>query len=244
VTLLTLLGALPLIVYYRTVQRGPRPMLRDPEVRALAVAVALTSLLIALTFHLRSPAGWLEDLGDVVMLGVSAQTGSGFTPVAPATLGPATLGIVLVAMAIGGTVGSTSGGIKLLRVLVAMRVLQFVLRRSAMPDHAVLKMRLGGRAVEQEDIRRALMLMLLLVLVILGSWIVFLAYGYTPFDALFEVVSAVATVGLSTGITRPELETPLKLLLCVDMLLGRLEVVAFLVLFYPRTWLGKRARSS
>jgi trk system potassium uptake protein TrkH len=242
VTLLTLLGALPLIMYYRTAQRGPGPMLRDPEVRTLVVAVTSTSLLIGLTLRLGSPEGWLEGLGDAVMLGVSAQTGSGFTSLAPATLGSTTLGIALVAMAVGGTVGSTSGGIKLLRVLVAMRVLQFVLRRSAMPDHAVLTMRLGGRDVEQEDIRRALMLMLLLVLVILGSWVVFLAYGYAPLDALFEVVSAVATVGLSTGITRPELEAPLKLLLCVDMLLGRLEVVAFLVLLYPQTWFGKRAK--
>jgi trk system potassium uptake protein TrkH len=217
-------------------------MLRDPEVRTLVVAVTSTSLLIGLTLRLGSPEGWLEGLGDAVMLGVSAQTGSGFTSLAPATLGSTTLGIALVAMAVGGTVGSTSGGIKLLRVLVAMRVLQFVLRRSAMPDHAVLTMRLGGRDVEQEDIRRALMLMLLLVLVILGSWVVFLAYGYAPLDALFEVVSAVATVGLSTGITRPELEAPLKLLLCVDMLLGRLEVVAFLVLLYPQTWFGKRAK--
>jgi trk system potassium uptake protein TrkH len=55
-------------------------------------------------------------------------------------------------------------------------------------------------------------------------------------DALFEVVSAVGTVGLSTGITGPDLEVGLKLLLTLAMLLGRLEILALLVLLYPATW--------
>jgi len=65
-------------------------------------------------------------------------------------------------------------------------------------------------------------------------------YGYDPTQALLEVVSALSTVGLSSGITRAELEAPLKLVLCADMLLGRLELLAVLVLLYPRTWIGMR----
>jgi trk system potassium uptake protein TrkH len=57
---------------------------------------------------------------------------------------------------------------------------------------------------------------------------------------LFEVVSATATVGLSTGITHHDLPIMLKSVLCIDMLLGRLEIIAFLVLLYPTTWLGLR----
>jgi trk system potassium uptake protein TrkH len=75
--------------------------------------------------------------------------------------------------------------------------------------------------------------------VILLSWLPFLAFGYDPLDALFEVVSAVGTVGLSTGIARPELEPLLKGVLCVDMWLGRLEILAILILFAPRTWIGR-----
>jgi trk system potassium uptake protein TrkH len=56
---------------------------------------------------------------------------------------------------------------------------------------------------------------------------------------LFDVVSAVATVGLSTGVTGPELPSLLKGLLCIDMLIGRLEGVALLLVLYPRTWIGR-----
>ena len=73
------------------------------------------------------------------------------------------------------------------------------------------------------------------------SWLPFVASGYEPMDALFEVTSAVATTGLTSGIARPELEAPLKMILCADMLLGRVEILAMLVLLSPGTWRGRRA---
>jgi trk system potassium uptake protein TrkH len=68
------------------------------------------------------------------------------------------------------------------------------------------------------------------------SWLPFLVLGYPPLDALFEICSAVGTVGLSVGITGPDLDDGLKLLLSLDMLLGRVEILALLVLLYPGTW--------
>jgi trk system potassium uptake protein TrkH len=47
-------------------------------------------------------------------------------------------------------------------------------------------------------------------------------------------------VGLSSGITRPGLEPLLKGVLCFDMLAGRLEIIAILVVLYPRNWFGRR----
>jgi trk system potassium uptake protein TrkH len=72
--------------------------------------------------------------------------------------------------------------------------------------------------------------------------LIFVFYGYQPLDALFEVVSATGTVGLSTGITAADLPAVLKTLLCVDMLIGRVEIVALLIVLYPPTWFGKRAQ--
>ena len=87
---------------------------------------------------------------------------------------------------------------------------------------------------------RALQLILLFIIVTVLSWIPFVVMGYDPLDALFEVASACGTVGLSSGIARPELETVLKGILCFDMLAGRLEVIALLVVLYPRNWFGRR----
>lgn len=54
--------------------------------------------------------------------------------------------------------------------------------------------------------------------------------GHDPLRSLFEIVSATGTVGLSAGVTDSALAPLLKLALCADMLLGRLEFVALLVL--------------
>jgi trk system potassium uptake protein TrkH len=78
------------------------------------------------------------------------------------------------------------------------------------------------------------------LLVILLSWAAFLAAGHAPLDALFEIVSALATAGLSVGVATAALEPALKFVLCLDMLMGRVEVIAFLVLLYPRTWLTRK----
>lgn len=139
-------------------------------------------------------------------------------------------------MVTGAGVGSTAGGVKLLRVLILIRVLQLAILRVQAPRHAVSSPALGGRHLDSHQIEHALLLLLLFPLVILISWLPFLAAGYAPLDALVEVVSATATVGLSTGITGPGLEPPLKALLTLDMLAGRVEIIALLVLVYPGTW--------
>ena len=82
----------------------------------------------------------------------------------------------------------------------------------------------------------------LYVSLILVSWLLFVSFDYDAVGALFEVVSAVATVGLTSGVTSSELPTLLKGVLCVDMIAGRVEILALLYLFYPGAWFGHRNR--
>jgi trk system potassium uptake protein TrkH len=111
-----------------------------------------------------------------------------------------------------------------------------------MPPHAVAQPYLSGHKLDNDDIQRSLQLILLFTGITLLSWLAFVAAGYDPLDALFEVASACGTAGLSSGITRPELEPVLKGVLCFDMLAGRLEVIALLLVLYPRNWIGRRVK--
>jgi len=105
-----------------------------------------------------------------------------------------------------------------------------------MPRRAVSKMRIGGKRLDEGEVNRAVALVVLFFLTILISWTAFLAAGYDPFDSLFDIVSATGTVGLSAGVVGPELPGFLKLVLCLDMMLGRLEILCLLVVLYPWTW--------
>jgi trk system potassium uptake protein TrkH len=154
-------------------------------------------------------------------------------------MGPSSKLVLIGSMLIGGGVGSTTGGIKILRLLILLRLLQIAVRRTCMPSHAVLDPRLGGHRLERPEIEHALLIILVFIGLVFLSWFPFLAMGHDALSSLFDVVSATATVGLSAGVTAPDLAPLLKAVLCMDMLLGRLEVISLLVVLYPAAWRGK-----
>ena len=239
VTGLALLGAISLPLYYLLARGQWRRSLGDVELKGLAATVILVCGLLLAFSWVGGDGGFRHSSLDLVLLGLSAQTTSGFSTLSVADLDAASKWTLIMAMAVGGSVGSTAGGIKLLRLLLVLRLLQLLLRRMAMPSHAVSELSLGGRKVEDEQALRALVIVLLFLGAAFLSWLPFLAAGYPPLDALFEVVSALGTVGLSTGITAAELAPGLKVVLCLDMLLGRLEFIAVIILFLPSTWMGR-----
>jgi trk system potassium uptake protein TrkH len=196
--------------------------------RALTAAVAITASILWALGQL-APA-------DAALQALSAQTGTGFSTLDVGALEPQAKWVLILSMVTGAGIGSTAGGVKLMRVLILIRVLQLAILRVQVPRHAVIAPTLAGRQLESHQIEHALVLLLLFPLLILVSWVPFLVAGYAPLDALVEVVSATATVGLSTGITGPDLEPGLKALLTLDMLAGRLEIIALLVMVYPGTW--------
>jgi len=241
VTVIAFLCAVSLPLYWRAVRAGwPAGWYRvyqDVELRALLLGCLLIGGLLTLL-------AWRQGLADPwyhgFMMGISAQTTTGFATLPVADMDAASRATMIVSMLIGGSVGSTAGGFKLLRLLMLLRLLQLTLKRTAMPPHAVADPYLEGQKLEMDDLLRALQLILLFIAVLVLSWLPFVYMGYDPLDALFEVASACGTVGLSTGISRPELEAVLKGVLCFDMLAGRLEIVALLVVLYPRSWIERR----
>ena len=238
---LSVSGAIALPTYFLLLSGGWRSTARQPEWPLLLGLILLLALAVPLL--LMSQAGfapreaWLHG----AVLAASAQTTTGFSSVSLAGLPPAVLVLLAFGMAIGGSTGSTAGGIKLLRVLIAWRLLRLQLQRTALTPHAVAGFRLRGRDLQAEDIERVLILFILFLGLVGASWLAFLVTGLEPAAAFFEVLSATATVGLSTGIT-PDLPDSLKLLLCLNMLAGRVEIIALLVLVVPGTWIGKRSK--
>lgn len=236
-----LCGAIPLPLYCRVRQSGWKTAARDVELRALLVGTVLVALLVSGFLYWQQQLGWRDALLHGGLIGISAQSTAGFTTLPIAELDPGAKWVLILSMLVGGGVGSTAGGFKILRLLVLLRLLSLMFQRTAVPGHAVLEPRLEGRLLEAEETQRILLLILLFLIVICLSWAIFIICGYDPLNTLFEVVSATGTVGLSAGITSPELPPALKLVLCFDMLLGRLEIVALLIVLYPGTWFGRKA---
>lgn len=238
-TLTATAGMLPLMLYHQLWRNGLRALLNNIEIRLLCILLFGFTALLCLTLWQH---GYALDaaLQHAALMVFSAQSTSGFSSLDVGSLDNTAKLLLTFAMGIGGGVGSTAGGIKLLRLLVLITLLRHLIHSISVPANTVIEQKIGKRVIRPAEARDALMIILLFVAVILLSWLAFVAYDYPPLDALFEVVSATATAGLSTGISTQELPTLLKTVLCVDMFVGRLECVAWLVFFYHRTWLGRK----
>jgi trk system potassium uptake protein TrkH len=94
--------------------------------------------------------------------------------------------------------------------------------------------------VDSDDLQEIFAVIGAFIAVLFASWLCFLLYDYPALPAMFEVTSALATAGLSVGLTGSDLPGVLKTVLCFDMLFGRVEVVALLVVLMPKTWIGRR----
>jgi trk system potassium uptake protein TrkH len=180
------------------------------------------------------------NLANAILTGISAQTTTGFSSLPLTELDPGSKLALIVSMFIGGEVGSTAGGLKVLRLMMLLSLVRLLLQRTAIPATGHVSATVGDSPLQSDEIYTVVTLLVVYLLVILVSWAAFLVSGHAPLDALFDIVSAVATAGLSVGVVSATLEPGLKAVLCLDMLMGRVEVIAFLVLLYPRSWFGRK----
>jgi trk system potassium uptake protein TrkH len=245
VILISLFGSITLILYYQLIQKGkPGKFFSDVEVRVLLAVCMFSTLLLGYLMLLPGNDSLRYVLRHAPVLAFSAQTTTGFSSIDVSELDTASKLVLIISMSLGASVGSTSGGIKIIRLVILIKLLYTMLIRTSLSRHAIVDVRLSGQKLDKDDAERALIVITLFVMVIVLSWFSFVIMGYDPVDSLFEVVSATGTVGLSTGIVNMNLPSFLKGVLCADMLMGRLEVIALLVLVFPQTWFGRRFNGS
>jgi len=237
VILICLTGAIAVPLYQQALSGKWRSAIADPELSALFLA-ALAAAVLLLLHGAVTPGS--PPPGDLLFTAFSAETTAGFATTPVSALDPFSKAVLIATMTIGGSVGSSAGGIKLLRLIVFVRLMQLMILRSRLTPRAAVARPIAGRDWDDPELTLILVFIGLFFAVVAVSWLIFLWFGYAPLDSLFEVTSATATVGLSSGVTGPHLPAALKGVLCADMLLGRLEVLPLLVLVAPRTWIGQR----
>ena len=156
---------------------------------------------------------------------------AGFNTVDLNPISGAGLTIVIMLMLIGGSTGSTAGGMKTSTVAIIFSSVVALFRKKEQPE--LLQRRIG-----EETVRSALsVLIMYLVLFLSAGLLISRIENVSMMESLFETASAIGTVGLTLGIT-PTLHTVSKLILIVLMYFGRIGV---LTLFYATLGAKKKA---
>ena len=142
--------------------------------------------------------------------------------------------IIIILMYIGGGVGSTAGGIKLIRVFVLMKVTWIDLKKRISADRRVFVAsykRLQGEVfIDTAMVREVVSFTLMYVFITLMGT---LALSYTAectfTEALFDFVSSMGGVGLTSGITGVHSSDATLIVEMIGMILGRLEIFIVLI---------------
>ncbi len=144
-------------------------------------------------------------------------------------------------MFVGACAGSTTGGFKSIRVLMLLRVLRNEFRHILHPN-AILPVRIGGQNVPQGRLVTLLAFFTLYILMLLFTAVIMVLSGIDITNALTIALSLISNVGagLDTNIgpqmSWADLSVELKWLCSFLMLVGRLEIIAVLVLFTRSFW--------
>ena len=159
-------------------------------------------------------------LATALLGGVTPRT-AGFNPTNIGMLSPTTLVIMLILMFIGAGPMSTGGGIKVTAMFVALAATFNIMRNKR-------DLEVRGRRITTYTIRRSLA-----VIVVYLTWLTFATIvlswtekGIPLFSLVFELVSALSTVGLSINLS-PLLSETGKIVVIVSMFIGRIGVLTF-----------------
>lgn len=157
------------------------------------------------------------------------------------------LATILVLMIIGGCAGSTAGGIKHSRAIIALKYARNQFCKAGRPNR-VKTIRLEGERLGDDIIEATLSFLALYVTIVFVSTLfvsllddfILRGSGHSFLETLTAVISCMSNVGpafgnLAVG-TYSAFSVPSKLVLCFDMLAGRLEILPMLFLFNPFAW--------
>lgn len=163
------------------------------------------------------------NLGEKILasfFGSATARTAGFNTVDIAELDSSSKLLTIILMFVGGSPGSTAGGAKTTTVMVMFIYIISSLRNESGSN-------VFHRRISSEIIKKAAMVIGLNLTLALGSAVVILATSDLPMeDVLFEVVSAISTVGMTTGITR-DLNTVGRIIIILLMYCGRIGSMTF-----------------
>jgi len=244
-------------LFWYLLNRDVSPIARDPEFRIYIGAIAtLILVLAALLYAGAAPtlrlggttAGNVENAARQAAFQIgSLMNSTGFATSDFAQWDTASQTLLLFAMFIGGSAGSTGGGIKVVRWMIVVKVTKRELDTAAHPD-TVQPIRLGEYVVDEGAVR-AILSFTLLYLALLGVGAVLIAIDasrtadvqLSGIDALSASLATIGNIGPGFGDLGPfgsylDFPLPSKLLMIFYMWIGRLEIIPVLAIFTGAFW--------
>lgn len=237
------IGGMNFTLHFMALRGRFRPYVRDPEWRVYTVLWVVAALTITFSlYHAPSGMSFSEALRKATFQSTSIMTTTGFTSADYElwTYAPMAIFVLIILMFVGGMAGSTSGGVKIVRHMLLVKLWFRELFFLAHP-RAVRRVSLGKVAVAPEVIRAltAFMACYMALFVLGGAF--FCLDGQDPFTAFSVSMASLGNVGPAFAEVGPSdnyelLSDTSKWVSAGLMIMGRLEIFTVLILFTRSFW--------
>ncbi|MCG3726697.1 TrkH family potassium uptake protein [Vibrio cincinnatiensis] len=241
-TIFMFLGGLPFLLFVSALRkRRIQELLTDAQVKGFFLLFIITSGVVAVWLTLHNDYSVLDALRVSMFNIVSVVTTTGFGLDDFTAWGALPTTLFAFLMMSGACSGSTSGGIKVFRFQIGFALLNKQMMKLIHPS-GVFVQRYNQRPVNEDIVRSVIafgLTFFITIIVIAGS---LSAMGLDPITSISGAITAVANVGPGIGsVIGPSgnfapLPDAAKWILSLGMLMGRLEILTILVLFFPAFW--------
>ncbi len=236
--LLMILGSINFMLHSEVWKGRVSVVFRDLETHTMVLWLAVMACVFAASL---SASAEFSDLPAMLRRGlfmvVSASSTTGFQNITTNELTTALSSgaflVIAVLMAVGGSAGSTTGGIKFSRIGIILKSLVAALKEAVAPDSArvvVSYNHVGRRILTPDIVKEAMMVFILYVVTYAIGALVGIAHGFDATQAIFESVAMASNGGISSGLASAGMPPTLELFYIVEMWAGRLEFVTLLAL--------------
>ncbi len=245
VTAFMIIGSLPFGIFLAALLRGAWSRLfTDSQIQFfLAIVAGLTVIMMAQVLHMFDNVDLFTAFRLAIFNVVSVLTGTGYATTDYNAWGPFAVGFFFCIMFIGGCAGSTSCGMKIFRLQVALAALVIYAKRLAHPN-GVFVARYNQRPLTDDVFVSVLSFFFVYFATFASLAVVLSGLGLDTLTAISSAGTAIANVGPGLGpVVGPagnfaSLPDAAKLAMSAGMLLGRLEFFTILVILTPAFWRG------
>jgi trk system potassium uptake protein TrkH len=235
------LSAIHFGILYATMTGRRNNIFRSEVVRTFIGMMVIISLVISFSLLANGTySSWGESLRHSAFQVVSITTTSGFATADTNTWTPLAVILLIFLSVVCGCAGSTSGGMKVDRMLIAAKIIRNRIRVQLHPN-AVIRTKVDGVVQDEGVLSLVLTFIVAYIMVALLGTIVYAIFGLDLTTSFTAAISCISNVGPGFGEVGSmsnfaDLPAVLKLNSTLLMLVGRLEIFGFIQLLFIRSW--------
>nr|NQU94593.1 TrkH family potassium uptake protein [Bacteroidota bacterium] len=240
ITLFMILAGTNFTLHYLALHGRLKDIWKNEEYRYYLAAILVTTIIITITLVVDNTSPIETSFRDSLFTVVSILTTTGFVTSNYLTWPGALWFLIFMLMFVGGSAGSTGGGIKIVRQLLLFKNSFLELKRLMHPQ-AIIPVRMNNRPVSQDIIFNVLAFFLIYMIIFAIGTFIMSIMGLDFESAIGSTVAALGNIGPGIGSVGPignyaDIPVAGKWFLSFLMLLGRLELFTVLILFSPAFW--------